>query len=77
MQKLNISKVRIALLTSRERRNCLVDGVRKTGSLYGERKTSCTSRGFPGGSNPPAHAGDAGSIPALGQSPGGVNGNPC
>ena len=38
--------------------------------------------GFPGGSlvkNPPANAGDggdAGSIPGLGRSPGGGNGNP-
>ena len=35
--------------------------------------------GFPGGSvvkNPPANAGDAGSIPVSGRSPGGGNGNP-
>ena len=35
--------------------------------------------GFPGGSavkNPPANAGDAGSIPGLGRSPGGGNCNP-
>ena len=35
--------------------------------------------GFPGGSvakNPPANTGDAGSIPGLGRSPGGGNGNP-
>ena len=35
--------------------------------------------GFPGGSevkNPPANAGDAGSIPGAGGSPGGGNGNP-
>ena len=35
--------------------------------------------GFPGDSevkNPPANAGDAGSIPVLGRSPGGGNGNP-
>jgi len=35
--------------------------------------------GFPGGSvlkNPPASAGDTGSIPGLGRSPGGGNGNP-
>ena len=34
---------------------------------------------FPGGSvvkNPPANAGDAGSIPGLGRSPGGGNSNP-
>ena len=34
---------------------------------------------FPGGSvvkNPPANAGDAGSIPGLGRSPGGENDNP-
>ena len=34
---------------------------------------------FPGGSmvkNPPASAGDTGSIPGLGRSPGGDNGNP-
>ena len=36
-------------------------------------------RGFPGGSavkNPPANAGDTGSIPGSGGSPGGGNGNP-
>ena len=35
--------------------------------------------GFPGGSvvkNPPANAGDVGSIPGLGRSPGKGNGNP-
>ena len=35
--------------------------------------------GFPGDSgvkNPPASAGDAGSIPGSGRSPGGGNGNP-
>ena len=35
--------------------------------------------GFPGGlvvKNPPANAGDVGSIPGLGRSPGGGNGNP-
>ena len=35
--------------------------------------------GFPGGSvvkNPPANVGDIGSIPGLGISPGGGNGNP-
>ena len=35
--------------------------------------------GFPGGSvvkNPPANAGDVGSIPGLGRSPGEGNGNP-
>ena len=35
--------------------------------------------GFPGGSvvkNPPANAGDMGSIPGSGISPGGGNGNP-
>jgi len=35
--------------------------------------------GFPGSSvvkNPPANAGDLGSIPGLGKSPGGGNGNP-
>ena len=35
--------------------------------------------GFPGGSvvkNPPANAGDKGSIPGLGRSPGERNGNP-
>ena len=41
----------------------------------------CSSweRAFPGGSvvkNPPANAGDMGSIPGLGISPGGGNGNP-
>ena len=37
------------------------------------------SMGFPGGSvvkNPPAHAGDPGSIPGSGRSPGEGNGNP-
>ena len=37
------------------------------------------SWGFPGGSvvkNPPAHAGDLGSIPGSGRSPGDGNGNP-
>ena len=36
-------------------------------------------QGFPGGSvvkNPPAFAGDTGSIPGSGRSPGGMNGNP-
>ena len=36
-------------------------------------------RGFPGGSvvkNPPANTGDSGSIPGLGRSPEGRNGNP-
>ena len=35
--------------------------------------------GFPGGSvvkNPPANAGDAGSVPGSGRSPGGGHGNP-
>ena len=39
----------------------------------------CFSEGFPGGSlvkNPPANAGDMGSIPGLGRSPGEGNGNP-
>ena len=38
-----------------------------------------TSRGFSGGSvvkNLPANAGDVGSTPGLGRSPGGENGNP-
>ena len=37
------------------------------------------SQGFPGSSmvkNPPANAGDTGSIPGLGRSPGGGNDNP-
>ena len=36
-------------------------------------------QGFPGGSeveNPPANAGDSGSVPGLGRSPGEGNGNP-
>ena len=36
-------------------------------------------QGFPGGAvvkNPPANAGDVGSIPGWGRSPGGGNGNP-
>ena len=39
----------------------------------------CVYMGFPGGSvvkNPPANAGDTGSIPDLGRSPGEENGNP-
>ena len=39
---------------------------------------SSQKRGFPGGSavkNPPANAGDVGSIPGLGRSPGKQNGN--
>ena len=42
-------------------------------------KTVWHDRGFPGGSvvkNPPANAGDAGSVPGLGRSPGEGNGNP-
>ena len=38
-----------------------------------------SSRGFPGGTavkNPPANAGDSGSIPGSGRCPGGGNGNP-
>ena len=38
-----------------------------------------SNSGSPGGSvvkNPPANAEDTGSIPELGRSPGGVNGNP-
>ena len=38
-----------------------------------------TDLGFPGGSvvnSPPANAGDLGSVPGLGRSPGEVNGNP-
>ena len=38
-----------------------------------------TSQGFPDGlvvKNPPANAGDTGSIPGLGRSPGEGNGNP-
>ena len=38
-----------------------------------------TEKGFPGGivvKNPPANAGDAGSIPGSGRSPGGGHGNP-
>ena len=41
--------------------------------------TNLFNLGFPGGSavkNPPASAGDAGSIPGLGRSPGGGHGNP-
>ena len=40
---------------------------------------STHNTGFPGGSgvkSPPAKAGDAGSIPGLGRSPGGGNGTP-
>ena len=39
----------------------------------------CPNPGFPGGSvvkNPPASAGDLGSIPGLGRTPGKGNGNP-
>ena len=38
-----------------------------------------STRGFPGGSavkNPPANAGEAGSVPGSGRSPGGRNGKP-
>ena len=38
-----------------------------------------TCMGYPGGSvvkNPPANARDSGSVPELGRSPGGGNGNP-
>ena len=38
-----------------------------------------STRGFPGGSavkNPPANAGDTGSVPGSGGSPGGGNGKP-
>ena len=38
-----------------------------------------TSQGFPGGSvvkNPPANAGDRGSVPGSGRSSGEANGNP-
>ena len=41
--------------------------------------TKSIRRGFPGGSlvkNPPANAGNAGSIPGSGRSPGEENGNP-
>ena len=47
-------------------------------------KGRCIRKGFPGGSvvkNPPANAGDVGSIPGLERSPGEENGNlllyPC
>ena len=46
--------------------------------LYSVVDSVLTIRGFPGGSvvkNPPANAGVAGSIPGLGRSPGGGNGN--
>ena len=46
--------------------------------LYSVVDNVLTIRGFPGGSvvkNPPANAGVAGSIPGLGRSPGGGNGN--
>ena len=42
-------------------------------------KGSLIAEGFPGGSavkNPPANAGDTGSTPGLGRSPGGGNGSP-
>ena len=46
-----------------------------------DKRHSCTKEtgGFPGGSavkNPPANAGDLGSIPGLDISPGKANGNP-
>ena len=47
--------------------------------LISFRYTLRLSGGFPGGSvvkNPPASAGDAGSTPGLGRSPGGGNGQP-
>ena len=42
------------------------------------RHTKESHKGFPGGSvkNLPANAGDTGSIPGLGRSPGEGNGNP-
>ena len=50
-------------------------------SLHPPRYFACTSlrRGLPGGSvvkNPPANAGDLGSIPGLGRSPGEGHGYP-
>ena len=44
-----------------------------------QQQQQCKSEGFPGGSvakNPPANAGDRGSIPGSGRSPGEGNGNP-
>ena len=44
-----------------------------------EYNMATRKEGFPGGSvvkNPPANAGDLGSIPGLGRSPGEGNGNP-
>ena len=43
-----------------------------------EKAAATSAQGFPGGSvvkNLPAHAGEAGSIPGLGRSPGEGNGN--
>ena len=48
-------------------------------SLIGIRPPESIMRDFPGGSvvkNPPANAGDAGSIPGLGRSPGEGKGYP-
>ena len=48
-------------------------------SLIGIRPPESIMRDFPGGSvvkNPPANAGDAGSVPGLGRSPGEANSNP-
>ena len=50
-----------------------------TGSAFNLYESDHVALGFPGSSvvkNPPANAGDAGSIPRLGRSPGEGNGNP-
>ena len=45
-------------------------------SLARERESHQPERGFPGGSDDKESAGDSGSIPGSGRSPGGGNGNP-
>ena len=53
--------------------------IQKLHVFAGIALTTIPPKGFPGGSvveNPPDDAGDAGSIPESGRSPGGGNGNP-
>ena len=60
--------------------DCIVHGVTKSQTWLSDfHFTSLPFLGFPGGSvvkNPPANAGDVGSSPGLGRSPGEGNGNP-
>ena len=55
------------------------DNISLTCPVEQEMASSPNVLGFPGGSvikNPPVNAGDTGSIPGSGRSPGGGNGNP-